>query len=68
MSQLYISKQLISVDEAKEKYDLSFVEFHGIVAAIPQCWKLQLRQKEVMNYSVYNRIISQKKSVQASVW
>ena len=36
VSQLYNQGTLISIAEAKEKFDLNYLEFHALMAAIPQ--------------------------------
>ena len=60
ISQLYEDKRLISIRKAYEKYKLSFMQFYGLVTAIPQVWRTQLQSDLKPNSSVYSQSLTEK--------
>ena len=60
VSQLYPNQHLISIREANEKYELSFMQFYALVAAIPAEWRARLKNNTVEDVSIYDQVLPKK--------
>ena len=62
LSQLYESNELISMEQACERYNLNFVQYHSIIAVIPQQWKDELSTTRMRPpHTVYHQLMNKKK-------
>ena len=63
LDQLYDNGKLISVKSANQRFRLSFLQFYGIVTAIPKGWKRILEAGKEEPHEVKNIVVSQYKIV-----
>ena len=58
VSQLYENNRLIGIRTAQEKYKLNFVEYQGVIAALPKEWRKYLVTDECENNTCYDADIN----------
>ena len=58
VSQLYQGGSVISFISASTMYELTLIEFHGLISAIPTRWRKLLRQNsELENNTLYDKLL-----------
>ena len=68
VSQLFENKLPITIEEAKQRFDLTYMQYHALMAAIPRELKNKLRSDESVSWTSKYADVLDKKDLTRSVY